>query len=279
MQKTILFLILWVFAINLNAQFLQRFDKKPYTTEVDAAINSVKANTLTPEQFKTFISWSLAFMVDETIFALSYEDSTDIKFTPVKNENGDPMYKTAQKTRNVFLYRRDNNGWVKASDIIQSDYHNQQSLGLNPKTNSYDNAVLYSVLNNHTVEDSENAFGRVVKLGNGVVMMFVPTSFGDTRINTDNVPFTYNKVVIFMPKGDGTYNTSIFEPINKNTIEPELHADQNLIIKENGNSFKAEIWVIGENNLDKVKLFCTLNFKIENGKASYSGDYKMTQIR
>lgn len=82
-----------------------------------------------------------------------------------------------------------------------------------------------------------------------------------------------------MPKGDGTYNTSIFEPINKNTIEPELHADQNLIIKENGNSFKAEIWVIGENNLDKVKLFCTLNFKIENGKASYSGDYKMTQIR
>jgi len=242
-------MVLLISVMNVSAQFLQRFDKKPYTNDVDVAFGKVNSKTLTPDEFKTFITWSLAFMVDETVFALSYEDYTDVKFTSIKNENGDPMYKTAQETRNVFLYRRDPSGWVKASDVVQSDYYNQLSLGLNPKTNSYKNAFLYSVLNNHTVEDSENAFGKVIKLESGVVMMLVPTSFGDTRINTDNVPFTYNKVVIFMPKGDGTYNTSIFEPIDKNTIEPELN--QTIMS----------------------------DFKVLNGKVIYSGSRKLKQTK
>lgn len=245
----ILFIGLLIFTINVNAQFLQRFDKKPYTYDVDVALNKVKNNVLTADDFKAFLSRSLTFTVNETIYVLSYEEGTNVKSTMIKNEIGDGMYKTAQKTRNVFLYRRDANGWVKASDTIQTDYNNQLNLGLNPKTNSYDYAVLYSVLYNQTVENGPNGYGKVVKLENGGIMMLVPTSYGDTRINIDNVPFTYNKVVVFIPKGDGTYKVSIFKPTITDTFTPSLNV---AIVPD---------------------------LKVENGKLIYDRMQKLIQIR
>jgi hypothetical protein len=284
--------------INTYSQPIGGFDKKPFTADVDRAIYLINSKELTPEEYRTYLGTKLTFFVGETIYSIAYEDTTYVKYTKIFNENGYHMYTTWAKTRNVFLYRRDANGWVKASDTIQSDYYNCESLGVNPKTNVYNNAFLFSTYENNTVEYSQYTFGRVIKLGNGCVVMFMPILHASDRV-PNNRSYEYIKIVIFIPKGDGTYNISTFEPVVKNTSRPDLHADHKLEIIENGNSVKAEIWIksvdVGNEKPDGVldgnkngraaklpyvnKLFCTLNFDIRNARASYSGDYKLTQIK
>jgi hypothetical protein len=276
------------------------FEKKSFTKHIDEAI----LENFTPEVFNAFLGRELTFKVNGTIYAISYEDTTYVKYTTIYQDRY-AMYSTKAETKYVFLYRRDTNGWVKVSDTIQTDYNKAVSLGLNAEKTHYDDAFLHSQIRNHTTKIglntgyTGNEYGYVYQLKNGSVFMLIPTEFEDTRIN-NNSPYVYNRAVFFIPKGDGTYTISEFEPINKTTRQPELYSNMDkLDITENDNGIKVEIWIkakLLENEKPdgiqtyqserrevkipyKIKLFRTLNFKTNNGKAYYSGDYLLTQTR
>lgn len=199
--------------------------------------------------------------------------------------------KNMSAKRDLVLYRKiSSNNWIKASNVVQTDYD---------KCDSFDASDL-------RFYDSEHSFikirafgsGNVFVLENGCVIMFITNEYLKEHDVNIFETYKYNSIIVFIPNFlDGTYTATRFEPIEKKTKNAYLQTKDTNDVKITtvNNNIKIEIWSkirCGENekydgfiindsdtNGKKIKVYykrdinTTLNFTINNNIVDYSGTY------
>lgn len=218
------------------------------------------------------------FNENNTLYVLAYRTDDGIDWKNIIN--------VKDYHRDLILYRWNklNNLWIEVSNIVQSDYHFVVP-NINYGTHKVNSINNYSKLSYITY----GGYGKILQLKNGCVLMLLSNKYGVTEdglvnhvhdfsdgvknckicnITTleirDNNFFYYCSVVIFIPKGDGTFNATRFEPKNKTTHSPELIGNYS---NENPTTDNNKI-VIDFN--DGADYNGKLTFIIKDGKVNYS---------
>jgi len=201
------------------------------------------------------------FINNDTVYALSYRSNDEENWENPKPENN------WRVGRDILLYRKDINGWVEASNVVQTDYTVatvDHDYGTHKSYSRHNWSILRYI--------TEDGLGTVMKLKNGCVFMMLSNLYASTEID-DWEQFYFCSVVILVPNGDGTYTATHFEPLNKATKTPELSGTScKEITTKNDNEINVEIY----NGTNKKG---TLNFTVANGNVYYSGDFKLAQTK
>lgn len=108
--------------------------------------------------------------------------------------------------KNLYLYRKDSDGWKKASELIRVD-------SCNDKGSIVREIVPYTIHRNDgqpifSMEDC--GMGSVYKTSKGIVYITFQTNIWNPKGN-----YSYNSILVFIPNGNETYNFSYFEPKSK----------------------------------------------------------------
>jgi len=210
---------------------------------------------------------NMAFIEDSKIYALTYEP---IDLDIVKTPNGEEgvrddmqrLFKRGIHTKSLYLFRRDDDGWKKASDLVRVDYVYR------------DSTMREFLSNNHNFKDE--SYGGVNRISNGNVFI----SFG-SRAWLPEKPeiFSYISIIVFIPNGDETYRFSYFEPedITKKPF-PILYGTNSIDYDEinDGNGLKIEYYNGTHGNPIKAGTLC---FNTVDGEIDYSGTIKLNKIR
>jgi hypothetical protein len=142
------------------------------------------------------------------------------------------------KKRNLFIYKRDSsNNWVKASDIIQTDYK---------KFGRYD-ALNIRFFNpeHHYLVQRGLGYGDVHVLKNNNVVLILTNEYRE-----EEATYRYNSIIFLLLNADGMYGATCFEPLDKKTLPAET----------------AKIIVEGKNvTIDYIGINRTFFFTIDKG--------------
>ena len=133
----------------------------------------------------------LCFVKGGKIYVLTYDEGI----------SDDPQY--AQRNhKGMYLYRRDADGWKKASDLVRTDTYLQGEF---MKT-----FISKTVRWNDKSDYLQDNWGKgsVTNTTNGCVYIIFETLVWYPQTNYNN----YNSIAVFVPNGDETYNVSYFEP-------------------------------------------------------------------
>ena len=221
------------------------------------------------EYLRHMININMVFVQNSKIYALTYEPiDLDIVKTPNgeggKKDNLQSLFKRGIHEKALYLFRRDDDGWQKASNLIRTDYLYR------------DSTMREFLSNNHNFSD--NSFGGVNRISNGNIFM----SFGSRVWSPENDYVTYVSIIGFIPNGDETYKFAYFEPedINKNPITgyPRLYGTRNISYSEtnDGNGLTIEYWNGSESHPSKAGTLC---FNTVDGKINYNGTIKLNEIK
>jgi len=125
-----------------------------------------------------------AFYNDTALYVLSYEEKYSEPFDP-----DIPAYPKNRITRNMYLFRQTENGWVVACDkAIQTDYYDKNSY------TSY--------------QKQPNDGGSISTSSDGTVTIIL-VNYIMPDLNDTQSRFKYTlKTIVLKPKGDGTYIVS-----------------------------------------------------------------------
>lgn len=297
MKKIIGLFVLLVITTNVFSQYY--FDKESAVIDIYSDIRNGNTNSITD-----FYYW---FETNNEKYILAYDADVDKS----KWEH-DYYAKDPYKSRELILYRFDDNKWVKASNVVQVDY-NTFKEHVNFETHGGSKTQCYSKINYRGLGQ-----GMVKVLDNGCVLMFLTTDYKTVdRIHnisskterctccdmhysvcySSMIKYEYNAVVILVPNGDQTYTATRFKPANKITKHPELVVNELLKITESKNEIIIDIWnkeICESEEADssiihtyesgrtkeifyKKKHFTTLRFDIYGTKVCYSGEYNLIE--
>jgi hypothetical protein len=139
------------------------------------------------------------FISNGKIYVLTYEP-VNLNLQNAKFGNKESVRVTNKK---LYLYRRDADGWKKASALIREDYEYNGDKVKSFYTNT-----------NHFYGNDINKVdvGSVDKISNGMVFILLNTIIWNSQ---PYVHDCYNILLAFVPNGDETYNCSHYEPIKR----------------------------------------------------------------
>jgi hypothetical protein len=245
--------------INTNIFGQQFEDFSPNCSEIKAfAISDMIARS---DLFYSFVANNVGY-------ALLYRMDSSNKTIEKVNYTDENGYGHTQKE--LVLYRHDETGkWIEASNIVQTDsiYPIMDKDFGTHKSYGYCNDFLMCRKWGH---------GQVHMLNNGWVVMLLGNSYSIAKYNYDDT-YKYISIAILVPNGDGTYTATRFEPLNRETIQPELCPSDTLKIIESGIGIKLEFWnkmISGKN-----EKFATMNFNLMGNDIHYSGSYNLIQSK
>jgi hypothetical protein len=156
----------------------------------------------------------LSFVADNKQYVLTYE--------PNKGEITDVNRVVNHK--NLYLYRKDSDGWKQASDLIRTDscFRNEKVKQIIPESiNRNDGQPIFAV--------EDRGFGSVYKAANGAVYITFATD-----IWTHKEHYVYCSILVFIPNGDETYRFSYFEPKNKEYKFIKGFQARKIVLEKNG---------------------------------------------
>lgn len=250
-----------------------------------------------------FDDYYYGFITNNKKYVLAYDADVD------KSEwEHDSYAKNPFRSRELILYRFDDNKWLKASNLAQTDYRTFEThidYGTHTSSSQSVSYIKYRGLGN----------GMIRVLDNECVVMFITNRYQKPdKIHTysqetkqytccdghkdgyiRNPRYDYNSIIIFVPNGDKTYIATRFEPENKRTNYPELVVNELLKLTESENEIKIDIWnkeICEPEEADssiihtyesgrtkevfyKKKHFTTLRFDIYGTRVRYSGEYDL----
>ena len=151
------------------------------------------------------IQWMIlnkfCFISNGKIYVLTYEPVN----LGIKNAKFNGREYIVVNNKNLYLYRRDADGWKKASTLIREDYeyssNKVQSFYTN--TNHFYDGYYRKDINMVDV-------GSVDKISNGTVFILLNTITWNSEVHE-----CYNILLAFVPNGDETYSCSYYEPVKK----------------------------------------------------------------
>jgi hypothetical protein len=140
----------------------------------------------------------LYFVCDGKIYTLTYEPTDDIKY-------GDSDEIQASH-KNIYLYRRDIDGWKKASNMVREDRYieNKYMRTFSSRTTHWTDTCVYLYF-------PYDGRGSIHKTSNECVYITFETILWKPRTKHSS----YNSIAVFVPNGDETYHATYFEPDNK----------------------------------------------------------------
>jgi hypothetical protein len=144
----------------------------------------------------------LCFVTDNKVYVLTYEP-INLDFKNSKFADGE-RFEVGEK--NLYLYRRDADGWRKASKLIRKDYHHDRIA-----TREFDPHTKYLKGTNNKFNLENLYFGSIDWLSNGCVFI----TFSTTTYDRTEGYKSFNSILVFVPVSDGYYSCTYFEPVNK----------------------------------------------------------------
>jgi len=168
---------------NTLDDYLKSIDDKELNFEI-IALNYVLLN-------------KLSFVSNGKIFVLTYE--------PIKSRKSFDRDLDIISEKNLYLYRRDDDGWKKASDLIRVDFFSDVS------SREVDYHTTHFNDGEEVFSPYRLGFGIVKKTSNNWVYITFKTISWHSNVGYQN----YNSILVLVPKDNKEYNISLFEPENK----------------------------------------------------------------
>lgn len=264
---------------------INNIEKKTLKAYIDTRKDTAEIYSI--KYIEYMIKATFSFVSNGKIYVLTYE--------PIKSDKHGSTDNSTQFThKNLYLYRRDDDGWKKASDLIREDV--------------YIDKKLLRVFNSHTSFAYAIGDGwSVNKTSNGSVSI----TFSTMTWTPQTPHHSYNSILILVPNGNETYHVTYFEPENKQgKIVKNYRFEYSKMVKE-GNDYKvvkkmvvenAEFPVLcGTHSIDYVETSDgltinysddywdgsankpvkagTLNFKITGTSVIYNGTIKLLNMK
>ena len=157
------------------------------------------------------IKVKFSFVSNGKIYILTYEPINLDKKTVTDGlvifdtKSGDTEGAVQVSHKNIYLYRRDDDGWKKASDLIREDNYvkGKFSMELYPYT-----SFMFENKNPETWQYEGIAGWSVNKITNGSVFM----TFSTITWTPQAESHSYNSILVFVPIDNGNYHVAYFEP-------------------------------------------------------------------
>jgi hypothetical protein len=142
--------------------------------------------------------------------------------------------KESPNYESLYLFRRDDDGWKPASNLIRKDVFRDTIY-----MKKFDSRTILWNRGNKNVNVEDLYYGSVNKISSG--SMFI--TFGTQIWNPENRYFNYNSILVLVPHDKETYTATLFEPADmhgkkvNNTIYPILFGTRNIEYKEADDGF------------------------------------------
>lgn len=201
MKKLISILILQFFFVGLFAQTASQMSYTILNSSgirgIDKILQEYKENNNCTEindaeLVEKFKNFSLSFSYNNQLYVLAYDDFDEF---PLKR-NG--------KTRGIYLFRKDYNGWHVASKKI------------------FDATYIEGILIDEYIINPSNTNIQTEVLDNDKVLMLIRNRIWVSDLKTDKGYSTsFMNFLILTPKSDTTFNYTLLKPKNKFDFFPE----------------------------------------------------------